>query len=593
MRVLLLPGHQPARRRVRAGTPGLAALASVLLGASAMLAGCGSGGSSPGTSADPAGVVPASAPAYAGADVRPEGSEATNALAAGKALTHQADPYTRLLAALQTPGSPTLRYSRDVAPWLGEHAGVFVTSLADAGALLPLLEQGLLGTPAGPHSFPFGAGAAQGAFVLDTRDAGKARSFVEGQAAHAGAQRASLDGVSYEHTSSGVAFALVSRFVVIGSEQGVRAVIETAHGSPPLSRSSAYSRLTAAAPAGALAHLYTNPGEGGSAAATGSTGATAAADPLALLTGPRAANVSLVAGPTSLSVYADTRTTGSSGTPGGLLASGTEGSRVLDELPGESWLALGLGNVGQSLGADVKGLGELASLGSSLAGGGSSQGAGPITLSGLLEGLLAPLTLLGSDNAVARADFTSWMGSGAVYAGGSGLLDLKGAVVIESRNPSRSRAAVSKLAALLARAGDSSQPTSIPGTDAAIAARISGLPVELDVADGRDSAGTTKFVLGLGAASVSAALAPPSTLASARSRAAAASTLGEGLQPSALFEVPTFLGLLESVGLTEDPSFSKLAPYLRAITSIDGGGHALAGEVERYKLVVGLRPAGG
>ena len=55
----------------------------------------------------------------------------------------------------------------------------------------------------------------------------------------------------------------------------------------------------------------------------------------------------------------------------------------------------------------------------------------------------------------------------------------------------------------------------------------------------------------------------------------------------------TLLGLLESVGLTEDPAFAKIGPYLRSITTIEGGGHALTGEVERYKLVIGLRPAGG
>jgi hypothetical protein len=588
MRVLPSAVPHLARRVARAARTTVLAAALALAVSAAALAGCGSGGGSPGTSADPAGVVPASAQAYAGADVRPEGTEASNALAAGRALTHQADPYTRLLAALQTPGSPALDYKRDVAPWLGRRAGVFVTSLADAGALLPLLEQGLLGIPAGAHSFPFGSGAAQGAFVLDTRDAGKARAFVEAQAAHAGAQRASLDGVAYEHTGGGVAFALVDRFAVIGSEGGVRAVIETAHGSSSLARSAAYSQLVAAAPAGALAHLYTNPVQPGSAA-RGS-----AAGPLALLTGSRAANVSLVAAPTSLSVYADSRASASTGTPGGLLASGSEGSRAFDELPGESWLALGLGDVGHSLGADVKALGELAALGSSLTGGGgTSQGSGAITLPGLVEGLLTPLSLMGSSSAGARATFGSWMGSGAVFAGGSGLLDLKGAVVIESRNPSRSHAAVSALAALLAHAGDSSQPTSIPGADTAIAARVNGLPVELDVANGRDSAGTTKFVLGLGPASVTAALAPSSTLASAASRAAAASTLGEGLQPSTLFEVPTLLGLLESVGLTEDPAVSKLTPYLRAVTTIAAGGHPLGNELERFKLVVGLRPAGG
>lgn len=57
--------------------------------------------------------------------------------------------------------------------------------------------------------------------------------------------------------------------------------------------------------------------------------------------------------------------------------------------------------------------------------------------------------------------------------------------------------------------------------------------------------------------------------------------------------MPTLVGLLEAVGLTEDPTLSKVLPYARAITSIAGGGHALPDEVERYKLVATLRHAGG
>ena len=146
-----------------------------------VLAGCGSS-STTGTSADPASAVPASAALYAGATVRPTGALETNALAAGKALTHQTDPYLRLLAILQTPGSATLNFQRDVAPWLGTHAGVFLTSLSSASALPAELGQGLLGGSSS-GTFPFGTGRAQGAIVLDTSDAAKAGSFLTTQAA--------------------------------------------------------------------------------------------------------------------------------------------------------------------------------------------------------------------------------------------------------------------------------------------------------------------------------------------------------------------------------------------------------------------------
>ncbi len=122
---------------------------------------------------------------------------------------------------------------------------------------------------------------------------------------------------------------------------------------------------------------------------------------------------------------------------------------------------------------------------------------------------------------------------------------------------------------------------------------MSGLPVVLDIADGRAAGGQTKFVLGLGEASVPAALNPSSTLAGAAPRAAAAASLGEGIQPSLIVDFPTLLSLLEGVGLLEAPSISKFVPYLRAATTLAGGGHELGGEVERFRLVLGLQAPSG
>ncbi len=566
--------------------PRLAICAAPLAALAVAIAGCG-GSHSTGNVADPAGVVPASAPVFAGANVRPEGAEKSAALAVGQSLTHQTNPYTRLLQVLQTPGSPPLDYSRDVAPWLGPHAGVFLSTLSASSALLPLLQQGMLGSSSSAVAFPFGSSGAQGAIVLDTSDSAKASSFLDTQASRAGAQPTSYRGVSYRRTTGGVAFGMVDRFAVIGSESGLHSVVDTNLGGPALSHSGGYSKLLAQAPPGTLAHVYTNP----ASAPEAKTGATGSG-PLQLLAGAREANISLVPASESLAVYADTATAAGTSALAGLLASGAEGARALGELPGDSWLAVGLGHLGTTLGQDIAGLRELATLGTSLAGPTPGASSGGLNIKGLLEGLLAPLGVLGANTAQARSDFTSWMGSGAVYASGSGLLELKGAVVIESNNPALSRAAVSKLASQLRRAGDATQPVTVPGTDAAIGVKVSGLPVILVIANGQDAAGQTKFVLGLAEASVTDALHPASTFATSSAHSAAASALGEGIQPSVVFELPTLLSLLEGVGLTEDPTISKLVPYLRSITTISGGGHALSAEVERFKLHIGLRPAG-
>jgi hypothetical protein len=136
------------------------------------------------------------------------------------------------------------------------------------------------------------------------------------------------------------------------------------------------------------------------------------------------------------------------------------------------------------------------------------------------------------------------------------------------------------------------QATSIPGTDDAVTAKVAGLPVVLDIANGHAANGQTKFVIGLGEPSVTAVLSPSSPLSGAASTATGASTLGEGIQPSVLVEFPTLLTLLEGVGLNEDPTISALLPYLRSLTTLSGGAKPLGNGVERFRFVLELRAGG-
>ncbi len=198
------------------------------------LAGCGSSAKIA-TSADPASAVPASAALYAGANVRPQGKRATEALAAGVALTNQADPYLRLLAALQTPGSPTLDYKRDVAPWLGPHAGVFLTSLNAAG--LAHRDRSNAGCSANPRppapsrSAPAQPTARSCSTPATTpRPAPSSTARPATRARTRPATAASPTG----STAPAIAFGIVERFAVIGSEAGLHAVIDTTLGGPAL-----------------------------------------------------------------------------------------------------------------------------------------------------------------------------------------------------------------------------------------------------------------------------------------------------------------------------------------------------------------------
>jgi hypothetical protein len=585
-----------------------AALTPILVLATVALAGCGSS-SSPGSSADPAGVVPASAPLYAGAVVRPDGTLKTDATTAASTLTHQPDSYARLASVLQVPGSPPLTYSHDIAPWLGPNAGIFLSTLSTSAAASSQLQQLLTqllqgGSSTTQSAWPFASGV-QGAIVLDTSDAAKAASFISTEAQHAGGHTASYRGISYQATSSGEAFGIVDRLAVLGTVTGLHSVIDTSLGGPSLAHAADYSKLLSSAPSGALAHVYSNPGAAGANAsfATGGAegaGAQGLGGVIGLLGGDHTLNISIVPSSSSIALDVDSLVSKNppTSTGGGLAASASEGAQALGELPGESWLAAGLGNVGVTLAGDVQGLHGLASLVTSL-GGSSSAGAATeessssgFNIKGVLEGFLAPLSALSAPGAQSQRDFLSWMSSAGIFAGGSGIVNLRGGVVLDSKDPSLSKAAVAKLGAALEKSGGSVQSISIPGTDAAISARVNGLPVELDIANGVGSDGQTKFVIGLGEASVQDALKPSSTLLTAASASTAAGTLGEGIRPSVIVEFAPLLTLLEGVGLAEDPSISHILPYLRSLSTLVGGGKSLGGGIERFRLVAGLQQSG-
>jgi hypothetical protein len=266
----------------------------------------------------------------------------------------------------------------------------------------------------------------------------------------------------------------------------------------------------------------------------------------------------------------------------------------LGELPGESWLAAGLGDVGATLrSGGAAALQGIASLGQQLTSGGAEPQASGISVNGLLGGILAPLRALGSESAGARRRLTSWMGSAGLFASGTGLLELQAAIAIESKDPSLSKAAVAEVAAKLRQGGGSVQNVTIPGADAAISARLSGLPVVLYIVNATDAAGKTKFVIGVGEASVQAALNPSSTLSGAAAYGTASAAL-DGAHPSVIVDFPTLLGLLEGVGLSEDPTIAPFVPYLRSLTTLSGGASAVGGGgVERFRLVLGLQQQGG
>jgi hypothetical protein len=578
-------GTRPHRRR--------SASAAVLM-ATALLAAAlgGCGGSSPsGTSASPATVTPAATPLYIDAVVQPEGSLKTDATSTARTLTGHQQPFEGLLKLLAGPTGKAPNYSKEVQPWLGPHAGAFLSSTALVRAqgllgvetLKKLLSEGFGGLEAallGQGGLQTAlASSGQDAVVLDTTDVDKAKSFLEGQAHSAGAHTTTYRGVTYQVSPDGIAEGIVHKFAVIGSEAGLKSVIDTAAGGPSLAQASAYSKLTSTAEQGAIANAYLSPE--GLAHALGSGGSTGIAASLlppleGLLGNPGQLYLSVIPRSNAVALNLDTLPPTSSTSSTSSEALGESGAQVLRGLPGSSWLAVGIGNLGGALSKGAQGLGALASLGSALDIGGINFG----TL------LLAPLS---SHSLNLQRDLLNWAGATGLYVSGSSVLELRAALVITSKNQVSSRAAVAKLAQAYREAGGQTSPTSVPGTETAVTVKLPSFPLQLTLA-----AGQGKFVAGLGQASIEEALHPQSTLGSAPAYGTATSTLGGGIQPSALIEVHTLSGLIESLGLNQAPGFSSLASTIGPLGTITaGGGQSLSDGVKRMRVVIGLSSSSG
>jgi hypothetical protein len=118
-----------------------------------------------------------------------------------------------------------------------------------------------------------------------------------------------------------------------------------------------------------------------------------------------------------------------------------------------------------------------------------------------------------------------------------------------------------------------------------VTVKLANFPLALTMAYGQG-----KFVVGLGSSSVQEALSPQTTLAGTANYNAAASALGQGIQPSALVEVHTLSGLIESLGLNQAPGFSGFASAIAPLSNLAaGGGESLPGGVKRARLVLGLQ----
>jgi len=506
-----------------------------------LLAACGGGGGA--GDADPAKAVPAGTSIYLEGVVRPEGDQRDDVLdAAGKVL--RTDEPERKLRELFDKSlkeeSPDASYDDDIAPWLGEKAGVWVAGLdRDKPGYVVLVA------------------------AKDTEKAQEAidKGIVENQKGKGAVKQRSYEGVDYQLDKEGVAAGIVGDFVTVGTEPEFKRTVKAKDGDT-LADDKRFKNTIDELDEDRLGLFYvdlkpvfeqalkSDPEARGQLEQIRAIFPIDKLEPLAgalFADGDRIAFDTLMSGPGTKALRAFAPFLGTGETP------------LVSELPGDSWAAFGAPNVGPGLKTLFN------------------------TVAGAFGGAAAAQQLEQQYGLNLDRDVFSWIGDIAIFVRGSDKASLEGGLVIEATNADNMRGAFGKIVGLLqSQGGQKVNPVKVKGAAAAFSTGPSdlGKPVILARSDSR-------VVIGVGEAATADALAPADKLGDSELFAQAKEALGDDFKPSFLISMPDLVKAVDASGET-DPDWVKAKPYLEAFTVIASGGTFKDDEVHS-RVVAGLK----
>jgi hypothetical protein len=510
-----------------------ASIPAVLVAIALLAAGCGGGG---GSGADPASLAPPKSPVFVEATLKPEGSVKSNIEALAQKVAGIDDIGETVSDALQeealAEGEP-LDFEKEVQPWLGEKAGIF------------------LGEYDGENFQQVGA-------ALEVSDSGEAQEFIDKRAKTDSGEKpekGSFEGVDFL-TDEESTLGIIGDFVAFAdSEADFKAMVEASNGES-LSEEDTYTEAAGEVPDESIADVFVdigglvheNAAEIDSETELGlkilgiePEGSTAIAS---LIPGSDQVELDV-----SSDVYAN-------------VGSG-DGSKLLGSLPGGSFAAAVAPEYGKFLTQTVQDL--------------NAEG-----IPGQIEpGELEPaLQAAGID----LKQLTSSIGSVAVFAQGNTEANLNGAVVIETTSDKEATNTVSNIGLLL-RASQTPGVTAIGGNAAGFSIRGSGIgPKPLVVAaEGKDIV----ISYGLKGGGSFLAAGGGSTLATNPEFEAAKKALGDTPISTFVSGGPA-LTLIESVlSPEEETELEEARPYLEKISFI-ATGTSVADEKATARVIVGF-----
>ena len=517
---------------------------ALALVAALVLAACGddSGSGSADLGADPATLVPADAPVYLEAVVKPEGDLESNVDSALSKLLGTEDPGAMITDAIDSElAAEDAGVTWDeVDAWLGARVGGFVND--------------------------FSAEQGEGAAVIAVTDADAAQETLdklESSDDSGDLTDAEYEGISYKRdTSDGGAYGFVEDFLVIGTEQGFKDAVDAGAGDSLADDEAAAEARESA---------------GGDDLFTAIVDVNATVDQAIDSGGLREQDL----GPykDQLEQFGDEPVVFGAGAEEDAFvfetsAPATEDGEgaitdIVSTLPSDAWLAFGAADVGEMLQVSLDGLTKSLETSAEQYPELDAQGAIPD-----IPKEIEKQTGLDIERDIA------WIGDVGGFVQGTSIFGLGGGLVIETDDEAAATEAIDSLARTLGK----ERSVQVQETADGFEVQVQGAPVggEVAVRDG-------KVVFAAAGATVDDILSPSETLDSSDRFGAASDALGDDLTPVMFVDVPTIFDLVDSTGQEPtDPDYQASKQYLGAIDYLVAGGGS-DGDRMISRFLIGVR----
>ncbi len=479
-------------------------------------------------------MAPASSAFYVEAAIRPKGDLKADLDALVQKFAPGQDVGKRIDDALQG-SSDKVDYKRDIKPLLGERAGFVVTGLQ---------------TGAGED--------LDAAGIIETTDADKALATLRKNADGKVEDRA-YGGVDYQFdTARTLTTGIVDDTLIVGTEPAFKAIVDASKGDG-LDTNAGYAKAVDAVDENALAFVYGDVRRlfdliGRSARGAAGVKRFEGVREFLDRRGVKSFAAGLAVTDTSVKIRAatDIKENGQGDAP----------AKTLAALPAGSWAALGLGDLGKSLSDGLDSLKTISGPGFDLQ-----------------RGLDQLEQQAGID---VQKDLLSWMGQSGIFVRGTSLTDIGGALVVQSKDPAATKAALAKARTIVAGADLPAQDLTGKGIDDGFSVRPSGAPIEVFAALAGE-----RFVLAINRAALEEAINPAKKLEDDDAYKAATDLLGDDLKPTFLLDFPKVAGLI-GLAAGDQPGYARVKPYLDKITTIVAGSKR-EDDLQVQTLAVGVR----